>query len=77
MVTWEDAWMHNSATYTKEELGKVTGIMLHVAGFLVRDDKKGVIIAGEYSPAMDNYRNVQFIPRGMVRHIFTVRRGLK
>lgn len=60
-VTWEDACF---------ELDKDPGTTLMVTvGYLIRQNKDLLVLAGEASPTLDYFRAYTAIPAGMIRSI--------
>lgn len=74
-VTWNDAWHNGTQYFDEEEIGRAEGKILYSYGLCVRDDKVGVVIAmDDLAPNSDmRYRDVKFIPRGMVKKVKVLR----
>lgn len=70
-VTWEDAWQTEGYA-TPEELQQVSAKILTSQGYLIRSDKHAVVIGMDKIPD-GRYRDVKFIPRGMVVKVRTLR----
>ncbi len=66
-VLWDDA--HSpaaTAVYDKESVSTIHGSMpILTGGWILRDDAKGVTLAGEYC-GDEEFRGVTFVPRSLV-----------
>ena len=64
LIKWHDA-KFNSATLSKEEIGKLKMALFESLGYLVSRDKTTTIIAGEYNDECQ-YRDITLIPSGSI-----------
>lgn len=71
VVTWEDAWQTEGYA-TPEELAQAQPKILQSQGFLLRDDKVALVIGMDQVPD-GRYRDIKYIPRGMVTKVRTLR----
>lgn len=67
-VTWEDAWFA-ADYYTSEEMAQAQGKFLKSYGLCVSDTKEGLSIVMDELPEKGQFRDVKFIPRGMLREV--------
>ena len=65
-ITWEDAWA-DTARFTPDEVAREKPYVGRSAGFLIRDDRQGMAIGRDIFGT--RYRDVQFIPRAMIRGV--------
>ena len=72
MVEWEDAWNDNDKVYDEIELLVARGMTMFSVGLLVKSDKHGVVICGEWNEETQTFRSAQFIPKGMIRKVVTL-----
>jgi hypothetical protein len=71
-VTWEDAWFteeYHSSEYMEAESGKE----VITYGLCISDTKKGLSIAMDVCPGEDRYRDIKFVPTGMLRQVKVLR----
>jgi PhoPQ-activated pathogenicity-related protein len=69
VVTWGDAWNDNDTIYLPEAVEELGELLVESVGFLLRDDDKGVVLCGQHNELANVYRDMNFIPRGMVRKV--------
>lgn len=68
-VTWLDA-RHQFGPVSKTEIE--AGAAMKTLGYLISHDKDFVVIAMEYWPDDDVYRNVSSIPASLVKDVRTL-----
>lgn len=67
VIAWDDAHGDASVEIAVEELdAHHKGARYQSYGWLLRSDDKGVSLAPEWSCSDGKYRDVMFIPRGMI-----------
>lgn len=73
-VTWNDAWQ-SQQYFDDEDIGQTKAKVLQSFGLCLRDDKVGVVLAMDDLRPNDDirYRDVKFIPRGMVKKVKVLR----
>lgn len=71
VVTWADAWQSEGYA-TLEEVSQASAKILESQGFLLRDDKDAVIVGMDALPD-GRYRDIKFIPRGMIQKVRVLR----
>ena len=64
IVIWDDAF-GTASEVTIEELSH-RAWRVHTVGWVLRDDERGVSVAGEWLPDQGTWRGVTFVPRGML-----------
>ena len=72
-VEWDDA-SFSSGYYDKDDkTGKFAPWRTKTAGFVVRSDRKSIVISGDRfydaQGKLDDERHITVIPRAMIRHI--------
>ena len=76
VVDWEDS-CHQTGYWdaTKAKAGNDlhTPLICRDVGFLLRHNRKSVVIAQSYFPTEDDLRQLQIIPRKMVRRIIRLK----
>jgi len=77
-VEWDDA-SFNSGYYDKKENEKFKPIKTKTAGFVVKSDRKYLVISHDrfYNEEgkVDDQRHITTIPRGMIRRITELKGG--
>lgn len=72
LVEWEDS-AHQIGYWNEDKVkcgtDEHTPILVEDVGFLMKADKKRVIVAQAYFPTENDYRQLQIIPRGMVKKV--------
>jgi hypothetical protein len=64
VVTWNDAHVVHGDVMPNDIDHEP--ILLHTAGWLIRDDDVGITLAFEYADEDGELRTTTFIPRGMI-----------
>jgi hypothetical protein len=74
-VTWNDAWCSQAGHSVEAIAAEHEPHVVSSVGFLVRSDRKGVMIAGCYDEKEGEpyYDRILFVPRGMVAKVRRVR----
>lgn len=75
MVVWMDAYSHD-AWETIAGLEPKFSITESV-GFLIRNEKAGLVVAGTRDVEGDNFACTMVIPHGMIQEVYIVRTGEK
>ena len=78
-VEWEDA-CYNSGYYSPEKAKIGTEhvpITCLAIGFLLKHDRKRIVLASEYFPQDDDMRRVNTIPRKMIKKITRLKAEVK
>jgi len=68
LVEWEDA-SHNSIWQKEDSIEREINepVIICDVGWLVKENKKTVLMSSRYSPTGDDYNFVRRIPRSLVR----------
>lgn len=66
-IKWSDACFKESGWYDRGEIDSGQAFANESAGFLVKDDARGVVLALEHNPEDGKFRSLLFIPRAMVK----------
>lgn len=67
VVTWEDAAFSGNSDFAAGEL--LEPIQLVTCGFVLKETKKYITLAGEYNPLDNSTRHQWVIPRSGVKNI--------
>jgi hypothetical protein len=70
IVVWHDAHAIIDQHSIDEALQRHRPFVIQTVGYVLRSDEVGVLVAGEWLPSdgedPEAFRNITFIPRGMV-----------
>lgn len=66
-VKWLDAAFELRDLHQTEVDGYEVGSVMETVGFLVRQDKKGLILADDWQPEQEKWRGIMSIPRALSR----------
>lgn len=75
-VYWEDAFS-GCGNWTQIEGAELPQCMTHTCGYLIRSDKRGVLVAQSVSADGERMADTTFVPRGMVRSLSVIRGARK
>jgi hypothetical protein len=67
MVTWEDAYNEDQSSWQSVDSIKVEPALIVSVGFLVKEGKKGIILAMDYDGDEDNCHAWSFIPKSVIQ----------
>lgn len=71
-VVWDDAWKDSDNDVTHERaIEEHRPTECHTAGWVLRDDDKGIMLAGECSPN-GTYRSRTFVHRALIKEVIPV-----
>ena len=74
IVEWLDANATQLSSFEEHEIPHAP-MTAQTLGWLLRDDEKGVSVAGEFFETDKTWRSVTFVPRGMVVRVRSVGRS--
>jgi len=76
-VEWHDAMHIGSGTYDRKEINPDARFVVHTSGWLIAKSRKSIVIAQDFSDegtdGVRRYRDIDHIPRAMVRKMRTWR----
>lgn len=73
LVVWRDAWTNSEEMEDSELALSHRPYMQHSVGFLIKRDKTGITLAGDYGEDGEKDRHL-FIDAGMVKSVVTIRK---
>jgi hypothetical protein len=66
LITWFDAYTEDSASWTAIDTLKAEPAKIVTVGIVLKEGKKGIIVAMDYDAEEDNCHAWSFIPMGMI-----------
>jgi hypothetical protein len=68
-VEWKDACFNSSGWVDADSVDTARRFFCYAAGFLVKDDGQGLVLAVDFDPETNKWRGLTFIPKGMVKRV--------
>lgn len=66
MITWQDAHSNESAAWTNIDSIKAEPEEIITVGFVLKEGKKGIVVAMDYDAPEDTCHAWSFIPKSMI-----------